>query len=140
MTYIPDALRRQVIERASGLCEYCLIPQGYSLFPHEIDHIIPEKHRGKTTEDNLCLSCMECNRYKGTDFASFDPETEEIVRLFHPRQDRWQDHFRFEDARIIPVSPVGEVTVFVLALNEEYRVQARIELLIAGLYPPEFLD
>src|SRR5262245_37362883 len=74
MTYIPESLRRVVIARASRCCEYCLIPQESKLFTFEVDHIIAEKHRGPTREDNLCLSCIDCTRCKGSDFASFDPD------------------------------------------------------------------
>jgi dihydrofolate reductase len=31
---------------------------------------------------------------KGTDVASIDLQTGQLVRLFNPRQDRWADHFR----------------------------------------------
>ncbi|MEC4812775.1 MAG: hypothetical protein SAK29_05810 [Scytonema sp. PMC 1069.18] len=36
-TYIPAALRRLVEERANHQCEYCLVPENISFFPHEID-------------------------------------------------------------------------------------------------------
>jgi len=45
-TYIPEALRRAVIERAGGRCEYCGKPQ-VSFFPHEVDHVIAQKHGEK---------------------------------------------------------------------------------------------
>ena len=88
MTYIPDRLRQLVVERANGCCEYCLINEHDYLYGHEVDHIIAEKHRGETIEENLCLSCYECNRHKGSDFASFDPVTGEIAMLFNPRGDQ----------------------------------------------------
>ena len=135
MTYIPEALRRQVIERAEGYCEYCLIHQQDSLYAHEVDHIIPEKHRGETNEENLCLACLECNRHKGSDFGSFDPETGEVTLLFNPRQQVWGDHFRLDGVRIIPLSPEGRVTIFVLQLNDEMRLLARQSLLEVGRYP-----
>lgn len=135
MTYISEALRRQVIERAEQHCEYCLIHQHDSLYTHEVDHIIPEKHRGETSANNLCLACLECNRHQGSDFGSFDPETGQITPLFNPRQQVWSDHFRLEGARIIPLSPEGRVTVFVLNLNDEIRIRARWALLEAGRYP-----
>lgn len=135
MSYIPEALRLLVVERAGHCCEYCLIRQQDTLYTHEVDHIIPEKHRGATSEDNLCLACLECNRYKGSDFGSFDPETGQITSLFNPRQQKWDEHFRLEDAHIIPLSPEGRVTVFVLKLNDEIRVRARRALLEVGHYP-----
>ncbi|MBZ0307763.1 MAG: HNH endonuclease [Anaerolineae bacterium] len=135
MSYIPETLRQQVVERAEARCEYCHIHQQDSLYAHEVDHIIPVKHRGETSLDNLCLACLECNRNKGSDFGSFDPETEQITPLFNPRQQRWDDHFRLEDARIIPLSAEGRVTVFVLKLNDEIRIRARQALIEAGRYP-----
>jgi hypothetical protein len=135
MTYIPDALRKKVVDRAAKRCEYCLISQEVSLYRHEADHIIPEKHRGKTEADNLCLSCMECNRHKGSDFASFDPTTDEITLLFNPRLDIWTEHFRLDGAEITPISPKGRVTVFVLNLNDESRLKERSVLLVSKRYP-----
>ena len=34
--------------------------------PLEVEHILPMIAGGETTEDNLCLACPRCNRYKGT--------------------------------------------------------------------------
>ncbi|WP_336389819.1 hypothetical protein [Scytonema hofmannii] len=47
-TYIPVALRKQVYERARGCCEYFLISDLVTFAPHEIDHVIAEKHGGLT--------------------------------------------------------------------------------------------
>ncbi len=136
MTYIPEALRRTVIDRAKSCCEYCLMPQASKLFTFEVDHIIAEKHRGKTQADNLCLSCLDCNRCKGSDFATFDPDSGDIALLFNPRQDRWTDHFRLNGAEIEPLTPQGRVTVFLLHLNDEARLNERAALIAAGRYPP----
>jgi len=46
---------------------------------HEPDHIIPIQHGGEATEDNLALAWMRCNRYKGPNVGSFDPETGALV-------------------------------------------------------------
>lgn len=135
MSYVPDSLRRLISERARGRCEYCLVSQADSLYAHEVDHIIPEKHRGVTDETNLCLACLDCNRHKGSDFASFDPETGDVVLLYHPREHIWTEHFRLEGARIVPISAVGRVTEYVLKLNSGLRLLARQALLDAGRYP-----
>jgi 5-methylcytosine-specific restriction endonuclease McrA len=50
--------RENVIQRAHGCCEYCLLPQEYSDFLHEVDHIISLKHFGKTVLENLALACF----------------------------------------------------------------------------------
>lgn len=73
-TYIPIALRRLVYERAEGCCEYCLMPETAVFATHEIDHILAQKHGGKTEANNLALACALCNKYKGSDLASLDEE------------------------------------------------------------------
>jgi hypothetical protein len=73
-----------------------LVPEVVTLVSHEIDHIAAAKHGGETTAENLALCCTLCNKYKGTDLASIDPETGEMQRLFHPRRDRWLEHFQFQ--------------------------------------------
>jgi hypothetical protein len=135
-TYIPAPLRRLVRERSGDRCEYCLIPESATFAPHWIDHIIAEKHGGNTDEDNLANSCVLCNQCKGSDIASIDPESGAIVALFHPRRDRWTDHFRLEGGEIVPLSAVGRVTVRLLQLNHPHRVEEREQLAAAGLLAP----
>src|SRR5688500_8409539 len=49
--------------------------------------------------------CSFCNQRKGSDLSSIDPETAQIVPLFHPRRDRWPDHFRISGGSIEPLTP-----------------------------------
>ncbi|MHC5595549.1 MAG: HNH endonuclease [Nostoc sp.] len=83
MTYVSAHLRKLVIERAKQRCEYCLFPQSAALFSFEMEHIIAEKHRGTTEADNLALACPYCNRAKGTDLGSIDPETAKLTPFFN---------------------------------------------------------
>ena|SRR5579883_2988952 len=135
-TYIPASLRKQVYERSKGSCEYCLIPGVASFAPHEIDHIIAEKHGGLTEAENLALSCTLCNKYKGSDLSSIDPETGEIVPLYHPRKDLWHEHFQLKDAEVIALTAKGRVTIRLLHLNRRDRVEERQLLLQAGMLKP----
>lgn len=135
MTYIPDSLRQLVAKRAGHKCEYCRIDEQYSIYSHEIDHIIPEKHRGETTESNLCYACLDCNRNKGSDFASFDPVTGEVALLYNPRQDQWADHFELDGAQIIPLTAKGRVTEFILKLNNPKLLLNRQRLVKLRRYP-----
>jgi 5-methylcytosine-specific restriction endonuclease McrA len=134
-TSISAQLRRLVIERASGHCEYCLIHQDVSLYSHEVDHIIALKHEGQTRADNLALSCLSCNRYKGSDLATIDPINDEIVPLFNPRRQIWEEHFVLNDARIEGITQIGRATARLLKLNAPNRILERQVLINQGRYP-----
>jgi HNH endonuclease len=95
------------------------MPQAVFPLPFQIDHIIAEKHGGETVASNLALACPHCNLYKGPNIAGVDPASGQVVRLFHPRTDTWNQHFRWESARLLGRSPMGRVTVEVLAVNAE---------------------
>lgn len=135
MTYIPASLRELVTQRANHRCEYCLIHDADTYLPHEVDHIYAEKHGGETVDENLCLSCFYCNRYKGTDLASIDPKSGEIISLFHPRKNIWTDHFKLVGEQIEPQTAHGRVTVRLLRLNETERLLERAVLVALGRYP-----
>ncbi len=122
MTYISAALRREVEKRASYKCEYCLLPDGVSFFPHEIDHVIAQKHEGATEVDNLAFACWRCNRYKGSDLGSFDPLSKDFSFLFNPRKQNWKEHFKLENFSIIGLTPEGRTTAKLLQLNNDERI------------------
>lgn len=125
VTYIPSALRHLVYERANGCCEYCLISEDVSFAKHQIDHVIAEKHGGLTVEDNLALSCTICNKHKGSDIASIDNETGEIVPLFNPRKDVWSEHFKIENGIFIGLTPNARATIRLLQINTLMRIEER---------------
>jgi len=86
-----------------------------------------------TQSDNLALSCVLCNKRKGSDLASVDPDTGKITPLYHPRHDRWSEHFRLDGAQIVPLTPAGRATVYLLQLNQGDRIVERELLLAIGL-------
>ena len=133
--YVSAELRRAVIKRANSCCEYCLLSQDDYPFSYHIEHIIAEKHGGKTQLQNLALSCPPCNSFKGTDFASFDPITEKSAHLFNPRNDVWGEHFIFEGTFIEGRTIEGRVTAFLLRFNIAERVKERELLWNVGTYP-----
>lgn len=133
--HIPAGLRRTVRRRAAKRCEYCLLAESDAFFPHEPDHVIARKHRGETSVDNLALACVDCNRFKGSDIASIDPLTGEIVPLFNPRTQSWTEHFKTEAGRIRALTPAGRATEQLLRLNLTERVEAREALAASGRYP-----
>lgn len=132
---ISAALRRLVTGRARGLCEYCLIHQDDAHFSFHVDHIISRKHRGPSSEGNLALSCLRCNVAKGTDVGALAGRDRSFVRLFHPREDSWPEHFRLASARIVPLTQIGAATAQLLALNASDRLLLRRALVAASRYP-----
>ncbi|MEG3841963.1 HNH endonuclease [Microcoleus sp. herbarium14] len=83
-------------QRAGEQWEYCRFPQTAALFAFEMEHIIAEKHDGVTVVENLALSSPCCNRFKGTDLGSIDPETQQLTPFFNPHLQKWSDHFRLD--------------------------------------------
>ena len=124
-------------ERARWRCEYCLSPAAYSTQPFEIDHIIPRSKNGGTTPENLAFSCG-CNSYKSDKTRARDPQTGRTVSLFHPRRQRWLQHFAWStDAlRILGRTAIGRATVETLQLNRPELINLRRILRAVGEHPP----
>jgi len=123
-----NALRSLVSRRAGNVCEYCRLPQAASRFVgFHVEHIIARQHGGATETGNLALACSFCNFHKGPNIAGLDPESGHLVPLFHPRRDRWTDHFGWEGSMI-----VGRATVQLLAMNTWDRVKVREDLSTLG--------
>jgi hypothetical protein len=133
-------LRRKVMLRAQSRCEYCRSPEAFSLDTFAIDHIVPITESGSDDLDNLAFACHNCNNRKQDDQTAIDPESQQRVPLFHPRNDQWKDHFLWrEDALvIIPITATGRATVLRLQLNRTGAVNVRRALLALGEeHPPK---
>lgn len=120
---IADAVRR----RAMGYCEYCRISEERTGFEFEIDHIVARKHNGPDSIDNLAWTCYRCNLRKGTDLSSIDPVTGRVASLFHPRKNKWRQHFEMKDGVIRGLSPKARATISLLRMNEPDYVESRRE-------------
>ena len=112
------------------------MPEEWDVLPFHIDHIIAEQHGGKTIPGNLALACFACNLHKGPNVAGVDPITRRIVRLFHPRRHKWSYHFRWNGASLVGRTAIGRVTVHVLAMNVQHRLNLRAVLMDIGVLPP----
>jgi hypothetical protein len=132
---IGEPLRQYVAERAGYRCEYCLLHEDATGFPHQMDHVISRKHGGASDADNLAYCCVVCNRYKGTDVAAIDPVSGRIARLFNPRRENWADHFSLVGPVIEPFTEIGTATTRILRMNMAERVTERQEFQRLGLYP-----
>jgi hypothetical protein len=136
--YISAQQRRIITERAQGCCEYCRSQVRVAIQPFSVEHIKPRSRGGETSLDNLALACQGCNNHKYNKTEGRDPLSGEIVPLYHPRQQRWQDHFTWNEdfSLIIGLTPTGRVTVDTLQLNREGVVNLRRMLYVLGEHPP----
>lgn len=126
------SLRTRIRERAGDRCEYCRLPQKCTILPHEIDHIRARKHRGPTTLENTCWCCAQCNGAKSSNATGYDPATDELVPLFNPRADRWDDHFAWDGPQLVGKTTTARATIDVLRINQVDRVEHRRVLLATG--------
>ncbi|MCU0443342.1 MAG: HNH endonuclease [Microscillaceae bacterium] len=135
MSYFSDKIRKQVAKRANFRCEYCQVHEDDRFLAYEIDHIIAQKHGGEYELSNLAYACPHCNQHKGTDLVSFVENYTDIVPLFNPRLQTWNEHFTTELGEIIPQTKIGQATVKLLQLNHPDLLIIRQMLSEAGRYP-----
>ena len=126
-----------VAQRARRRCEYCRAPESVFNFRFDIDHILPQALDGDDALENLALACRACNIFKGAFMQGTDPETAQAVALFHPRRDRWEEHFHFspETREILGHTATGRATVVRLDLNDDFQREARTRWMEMGLFP-----
>ena len=91
----------------------------------QVEHVVARQRGGATVESNLALACQHCNLHKGPNAAGFDPDTGHLSVLFHPRVDRWADHFERAGLLIVGRTPIGRTTVRVLAMNAQQQLDVR---------------
>ena len=137
--YIPIGLRRNVTERANHQCEYCQTQSRLVAQPLPVDHIFPVSLGGQTELDNLCLACSPCNSHKTDKVEAIDPVTKQVVPLYNPRTDRWDDHFVWSEdgTEIVGQTATGRATVETLKMNRPHAVVSRTIWVMTGLHPPE---
>jgi 5-methylcytosine-specific restriction endonuclease McrA len=54
-------LKKNIIARDGEQCRYC----GTCVGPFHIDHVVPQSRGGESNQDNLVVSCINCNLKKG---------------------------------------------------------------------------
>jgi hypothetical protein len=126
-----------VARRAGHRCEYCRAPEAVFNFPFEVEHVIPTSRGGADDAGNLCLACRACNLRKGDRLVYHDDVTQGEAPLFHPREQRWADHFVLdhESGEIQGTTPTGRSTVACLDLNHPLQLTARQLWIRLGLFP-----
>lgn len=133
---VPASLRRRVTARAKHRCEYCGLSQLGQAATFHLDHVVPVVAGGATVLDNLALACIHCSLRKGARQAAPDPKTGRTVRLFHPREQQWNHHFRWAGNELVGITATGRATLEALALNSpEHQIIRSFESLL-GRHPP----
>lgn len=141
---INNQLKQTIRERAGYLCEYCHSPERLSANRFTVDHVIPKSLGGSDELDNLALACRRCNERRYNFVAGIDPETQEIVPIFNPRQQKWTDYFIWRNQGVVieGTSPIGRTTCLRLDLNdtrypeEDSIRETRRFWIQTGLHPP----
>jgi hypothetical protein len=132
-----NPLYAEVAQWARHRCEYCHAPEAVFNFPFEVEHIAPVTAGGTDAPANLALSCRSCNLHKAAQRNGTDPESQQIVRLFHPREDRWEEHFQVDpdSGEIDGRTPIGRATAVCLELNSTAQLLARAQWVRLRLFP-----
>ena len=127
---------RLLQERAGFRCEYCRLPIADVAIPFEIEHVVARQHGGTDALGNLAFTCLHCNKHKGPNLSGIDRASSrtKLVRLYHPRLHRWAYHFVWDGPLIFGRTPIGRVTVDVLAMNDPLMVILRQELMEEGVF------
>ena len=136
MSNVPERLRRLVVNRAAGRCEYCGLSQEGQEATFHIDHVLPLSAGGASTEGNLALACVSCSLRKESRRSAIDPSSGRRVPLFHPRRQRWLDHFRWDGATVAPLTATGRATIVALQMNRPLILSIRTEEAHRGRHPP----
>ena len=135
MRYIASSLRRFVVERANSRCEYCGLSQAGQVATFHINHIIPMATGGETIAENLALACVSCSLRKSAREMIVDPDTNQLVPIYHPRQQAWAEHFGWDGLHISGQTATGRATVAVLKLNRPLMLAIREEEKLLGRHP-----
>jgi len=131
-----NPLHGPVASRAGHRCEYCRAPEAVFNFPFEVEHIVPIARGGTQQESNLALACRSCNLRKATHFSGIDPQSERMTRLFHPREEKWEDHFAVDESdEVLGLTPAGRATIVRLDMNSSTQRAARRQWRRLSVFP-----
>lgn len=138
-TRIKEKTKQLVKKRAKNCCEYCACLFDFANQFFSVEHIIPKSKKGTDNPSNLAFACQCCNGHKYNKIKGLDPINRQIVALYNPRKDKWQEHFNWsEDFLLIEgISPTGRATVVTLDLNRKSLVNLRNVLFAFGEHPPK---
>jgi HNH endonuclease len=115
----------------------CRLPIRGQIATFPVDHPTPRSSGGLTVLANLALACPQCNGHKWAHTSAPDPASTEVVPLFNPRVDRWEDHFHWSaaDRTILEGKTASErATLLLLQMNHPNMVDIRRLLVALNLF------
>ena len=133
---VSAAANKQVKARAAERCQFCRMHQSLQGATFHIEHVIPVSAGGTSDLSNLVLACPSCNLHKANRVDAVDPQTGLSVRLFHPLNDLWLNHFEWLDFSIVGRTAIGRATAGALRLNDPRRIKIRQAEVLLDLFPP----
>jgi len=136
MSVLSGSFRDAVVRRAGKRCEDCQLPGQLQVGGFEIDHVLPRLRGGQTDLANTALACPHCNARKWAHIDGEDPESGQRVTLFHPRTQRWEEHFQWSAQHpfeIVGTSGHGRATISRLQMNHPDLVSMRRLLAALGI-------
>lgn len=137
--YVPVELRSLIRRQFANRCAYCQTAEELTPVTFEIEHIEPSSLGGETVQQNLCLACPTCNRFKSDRTYAANTESSQVTRLFHPQLDNWAEHFRWNDdaTELIGLTEIGEATIKQLQINRPQYVRVRRMWVAMNEHPPD---
>lgn len=73
--------------------------------------------------------------FQRCDIATLALDGKALVRLFNPRKDLWNEHFRIDGIEITGITTVGQATAMLLRFNDADRLLEREILIAIGRFP-----
>lgn len=105
---------------------------------------MPQSLGGSDQLDNLALACRRCNERHYNFTVGIDPETQAIIPLFNPRQQKWNEHFIWtaDGTRILGTTPIGRAICNRLDFNDQFHndgfiQKSRRSWVEVGWHPPQ---
>jgi hypothetical protein len=59
-----------------------------------------------------------------------------MVLIFNPRQQVWEEHFRWDGVQVVGLTATGRATITALNMNQAIMLAIRAEEEILGRHPP----
>jgi len=114
-----------------------MAPENICAYTFHLEHIVPQSRGGADDSTNRALACFSCNSSKAAHITGHDPVSGKDAALFHPRKDKWDDHFRWDKGflQILGLTVCGRATVERLKLNARMRVESRRLWRLTGRWP-----